>query len=67
MPDILALCLGREGRQTVEGQLRNIRAKVAYFNTRSELRIAAAASGVREVVSDLFDGDGGRWPRSCVT
>src|SRR5258706_4128296 len=58
MPDILALCPGRGGRRIVEGQLRNIRAEVMYLNTRSELRIAAAASGVKAVVSDLFDGDG---------
>lgn len=58
MPEILALTPGREGRRVVEGQLRNIRAEVTYLNSRSELRFAVAAGGVRAVVSDLFDGDG---------
>lgn len=58
MPDILALCSGREGRRIVEDQLRNVRAEVAYTATRSELRIAVAESDVRVVVSDIFDGDG---------
>jgi AcrR family transcriptional regulator len=58
MPEILALSPGREGRRVVEGQLRNIRAEVTYLNSRSELRLAVTAGGVRAVVSDLFDGDG---------
>lgn len=58
MPGILVLCPGREGRRIVENQLRNIRAEVVYLSTHRELRVAAAASGVQAVVSDLFDGDG---------
>jgi hypothetical protein len=58
MPEILVLCPGRESRRIVGDQLQDIRGEVAYLDTRSELRIAAAASGVRAVVSDLYDGDG---------
>ncbi len=58
MPEILVLCSGREGRRIVEDQLKNIRGEVAYLDSRTDLRIAATESGVRAVVSDLFDGDG---------
>src|SRR5438045_416305 len=58
MPEILVLCSGQESRRVVEDQLGNLRAEVGYLSTRGELRIAAAASDVKAVVSDLVDGDG---------
>lgn len=58
MPEILVLCPGREGRRIVEEQLSNLGVEVVYLNTRSELRARAAESGVKAVVTDLFDGEG---------
>jgi hypothetical protein len=58
MPEILVLCPGREGRRLAEEQLGDLRAEVAYLHTRKELRTLVMESGVKAVVSDLFDGEG---------